>query len=100
MTRPPASIALPGRSMTQFTVLPVTLAAWPTKTEMPDSTEPTGPRSTTGGGAVGAGAVLTTTDGRACTGGPLGAVEALDAGRALGNAALGAGRALGTADAV
>src|SRR5258705_9653526 len=74
MTRPPASIALPGRSMTQFTVLPVALAAWPTKTEMPDSTEPTGPRSTTGGGAVGAGAAggLPTTEGRARTGGPRG----------------------------
>src|SRR6267378_393287 len=109
MTRPPASIALPGRSMTQFTVLPVALAAWPTKTEMPDSTEPTGPRSTTGGGAIWAGAagVLTTTDGSACTGGPLGAGRALGAGEALGagralgaEEALGPGRALGTAEAL
>src|SRR5712671_3772370 len=87
MTRPPASIALPGRSMTQFTVLPVTLAAWPTKTEMPDSTEPTGPRSTTGGGAIGAGAgVLTTTVGSACTGAALGAGEALGAAAVTGTA--------------
>ena len=38
ITRPPASIALPGRSITQFTVFPVALAAPPTIDERAENT--------------------------------------------------------------
>src|SRR4029077_16783590 len=81
---PPASIALPGRSITQFTVLPVALAAWPTKIEMPDSTVPTGPRLTTVGAAIGAaaGGPATTTGESACAGGSLAAAGAAAGGTA------------------
>src|SRR3984957_20358819 len=42
MTRPPAEIALPGRSITQSTVLPGALAAWPTNLDTGENTTPTG----------------------------------------------------------
>src|SRR5262252_4756802 len=67
ITRPPASIALPGRSITQLTVLPVALAAPPT---IDDSAENMPPR----GGATGvAGGGVAGWTGAAATG-PTGAV--------------------------
>src|SRR5215472_10212699 len=75
MTRPPASIALPGSSMTQLTVCPVALAAVPTTDDSVERTALTGPRRSGGRSAC--------------------ASAAAASGRALGPgvAALGAGRA-------
>jgi hypothetical protein len=67
ITRPPASIALPGRSITQFTVFPVALAAPPTIDERAEKTPRRGAGVT--GGAAGGWAGLATT-------GPTGAVAA------------------------
>src|ERR1051325_28169 len=53
ITRPPASIALPGRSITQFTVLPVALAAPPTIEETAENTPRCGGASAVTGGCAG-----------------------------------------------
>src|SRR5215471_12995716 len=75
MTRPPASIALPGSSMTQLTVCPVALAAVPTTDDSVERTAPTGPRRSGGRSACASAA--------AASGSALGpGVAALGAGRA------------------
>ena len=57
---PPAEIALPGRSITQFTVLPVAFAAVPANTEIEENTLPAKLR---GSGSAPAGAVFTVAGG-------------------------------------
>src|ERR1700750_855812 len=81
ITRPPASIALPGRSITQLTVFPVALAAPPTIDEMAEQT----PRRGAGaaGGAAGGGTGPATTV-------PTGAAEAAGAGGVTGATCSGA----------
>lgn len=59
---PPAEIALPGRSMTQLTVLPVTLAAPPAMEEKDENTLPAKLRRG-GSTAASTGVVLTVTGG-------------------------------------
>src|SRR5262249_55792351 len=55
ITRPPASIALPGRSIIQFTVSPVALAAPPTIDEIAEKTPRRGGASAVAGGPIGDG---------------------------------------------
>src|ERR1051325_5031083 len=72
ITRPPASIALPGRSIIQLTVFPVALAAPPTIDEIVPKTPRRG--SGVGGGTIGGGGTAPAT-----TGAP-GGIDAADPG--------------------
>src|SRR5262249_55772675 len=83
ITRPPASIALPGRSIIQFTVSPLALAPVPTMDERAENTPRRGGASAVAGGWAG---VVAT--------GPTGvAVEAAVAGGATGATCRGASMA-------
>ena len=65
ISRSPAVIALPGRSITQFTVSPVTLTACPTTTEKAENTAWTGPRRS---GTAGVGFLAFTVTGESAVG--------------------------------
>ena len=82
---PPAEIAFPGRSITQFTVLPVAFAAVPANTEIEENTLAAKPRGSGSDRAPG-GLVFTVTGGSvpgspaAAGGGAAGATATATAG--------------------